>query len=66
MLPVTHPTDKEGNAFQVRHAQSIFLMMSGCFHHSLQLSATYCATVNYKCLFINKHGVHHNVTKFTT
>ena len=25
----------------------------------------YCSTVNYKCLFINRHGVHHNVTKFT-
>ena len=60
ILKVATPTDKEGNAFQVRHAQSIYPMMSGCFHHSLQLIATYCSTVNYKCLFIKGH---HNVPK---
>jgi len=45
------PADKDGNAFRVHHChhtQSIYLMVSGWFNHSLQLSATYCSTVNYR------------------
>ena len=34
------PTDKDGNAFQVHHAQSIYLMVSGLFEKKLQWSAT--------------------------